>query len=404
MYSTVLNDFLNKTITDLKQGGRYKLEREIMGPQGAGVEVQGKRRLMFASNNYLGLANNSDVKTAAKSALEKYGYGLASVRFICGTQDIHRVLEQRLAAWLGVEDTILYSSTFMANLGFFASLSGEADGQDVIYSDEFNHASIIDALKLIKKDATVKRIYKHAAMTELERMLQEDAVKPYRFRIIATDGVFSMEGSLGLLSELTQLAQKYGALLFVDDAHGVGVLGSSGAGTPEFLGLKGKIDVLSGTFGKALGGALGGYIGGSQTLIDYLRQKSRTYMFSNSLPPMVVGATLAALDILEKNSLLLTTLRENTKYFRSQLQAANFTILAGEHPIVPVMLGEARAAQAMSQRLFESGLYVVGLWYPVVPEGQARLRLQVSAAHSKSDLDEAVNILSGVGKKLGLIG
>ncbi len=398
MYSKNLNENISEELKSLKDLGRFKVEREIDSPQGGTVQIGGKKVLMFASNNYLGLANDPELIAGAKEGLEKYGFGLSSVRFISGTESIHKVLERKLAEFLGVEDTILYSTNFMANLGFFASVTNEGFGSDtridVIYSDELNHASIIDAFKLCKKENVVKRIYPHGDTEALLKMLEEDKDKNFRHKIIVTDGVFSMEGYLAPLLRLKELADKYGALLFVDDAHAVGVLGSTGAGTPEHFGLQGKVDVISGTFGKALGGAVGGYIAGKKEMIEFLRQKSRTYIFSNSLPPSVVTASLKALELLNKKPELLKKVKDNTKYFRDEVKKLGFKVLEGEHPIVPVMLGDAKLTQEMSKKLLEHDLYVVGLWFPVVPEGTARLRFQISASHTKEQLDQALEILA----------
>lgn len=408
MYSKKITESIEKELENLKQAGKFKVEREIKGAQGAEVEIGNKKVLMFASNNYLGLANHPEIVKATKDALDKYGFGLSSVRFISGTETIHKQLEQKLAKFLGTEDAILYSTNFMSNLGFFATITNESFSDDlvlgvpsgtpstkytdVIYSDELNHASIIDAFKLCKKENVVKRIYPHGDMVALEQMLEEDKDKDYRFKIIVSDGVFSMEGYLADLPKLKELSEKYEALLFVDDAHAVGVLGSTGAGTPEHFGLHGKVDVLSGTFGKALGGAVGGYIAGNAEIVELLRQKSRTYLFSNSLPPSVVMATMKALDLLSPE--LLNKAKENAKYFREEVKKLGYEVLEGEHPIVPVMLGDAKKTQEMSKLLLEKGLFVVGLWFPVVPEGKARLRFQVSAAHTKEHLDKAIQILS----------
>jgi len=399
MYPSQLLQQIQQDLSNLKQSGKYKTERFLASPAGPEVELGGKKVLMFASNNYLGLANHPEIIAAAKAAADKYGYGLSSVRFICGTQTMHRELEKRLAQFLGVDDAILYSSCFMANLGFFATITNESFGAsvehvDAIYSDELNHASIIDAFKLVKKGAVEKRIYPHADLAALDKMLTDDADKNFRYRFIVSDGVFSMEGELAPLPELVNLAKKHQALLFVDDAHGTGVLGKTGAGSPEELGVHGQIDVLSGTLGKALGGALGGYIAGKQEIVDFLRQKSRTYLFSNSLPPAMVGASLKALDLLEQDRSLLKRVRENSQYFRARVSELGFKTLPGIHPIVPIMLGQAKVAQEMSQKLLEAGLYAVGLWFPVVPEGAARLRIQISAAHTREHLDAALAILA----------
>lgn len=415
MYSKKFTESIEKELENLKNLGKFKVEREIEGAQGAEVEMSGpavggvKRKvLMFASNNYLGLANHPEIVKAAQDALTKYGFGLSSVRFISGTETIHRILEKKLAEFLGTEDSILYSTNFMANLGFFASITNEmfgGDGKyiDAIYSDELNHASIIDAFKLCKKENTVKRIYPHGDVVTLEKFLEEDKDKGYRFKIIVTDGVFSMEGYLADLPKLKELSEKYGALLFVDDAHSVGVLGETGAGTAEHFGLKGQIDIISGTFGKALGGAVGGYVAGNKILVDLLRQKSRTYMFSNSVPPSVVIASLRALELLKEEPELLKKVIDNADYFRTEAKKLGFTVLDGKHPIVPVMLGDAAKTQEMSKKLLEKGLYVVGLWFPIVPEGAARLRFQISAAHSKDKIDQALKILGDVGKEMKII-
>ena len=407
MYTKKLQEDIGKELDSLKNAGKLKIEREIEGAQGPEVEINGKRVLMFASNNYLGLANHPEIVKSAKESMAKYGFGLSSVRFIAGTETIHRKLEKKLAEFLGTEDSILYSTNFMANLGFFASITNEALGNmehiDAIYSDELNHASIIDAFKLCKKENLVKRIYPHGDIAILEKMLEEDKEKNYRFKIIATDGVFSMEGYLANLPEILKLAEKHQALLFVDDAHSIGVLGKNGAGTPEYFNLQGKIDVLSGTFGKALGGAVGGYIAGKKYLIDLLRQKSRTYTFSNSLPPSVVIASMKALDLLKEEPELLKKVIGNSLYFRQEVKKLGFNVLEGNHPIVPVMLGDAALTQKMSKRLLEEGLYVVGLWFPVVPEGTARLRFQISAAHSQEQINKAMDILRKVGKELSIL-
>ena len=408
MYSKKLKENIEKELEKLRAQGKLKVERELEGAQGPEVEIAGKKVLMFASNNYLGLSNHPEIVKAAKEGLKKYGFGLSSVRFISGTETIHRILEKKLAEFLGVEDAILYSTNFMSNLGFFASLTNESlggDGKhmDAIYSDELNHASIIDAFKLCKKENVIKRIYPHGDITALEKMLEEDKEKGYRNKIIVTDGVFSMEGYLANLPGILKLAEKYEALLFVDDAHAVGVLGKTGAGTPEHFGLHGKIDVLSGTFGKALGGAVGGYIAGKKYLVDLLRQKSRTYMFSNSVPPSVIIASMRALDLLKEEPELLKKVKENADYFRTGAKKLGFEVLDGEHPIVPVMLGDAKITQAVSKKLLEKGLYVVGLWFPVVPEGTARLRFQISAAHTRKQIDRALQILAETGQEFALV-
>lgn len=408
MYSKNLSDDIKKDLEAIQTAGKFKKERDLSGPQGPRVVLGGKEYLMFASNNYLGLANHPRVLEGAKKAIETHGFGLSSVRFISGTQDIHRELEKKIAGFLGTEDAILYSTGFMANLGFFATITNEAFGAtepyvDVIYSDELNHASIIDALKMTRKGLVEKRVYKHSDIDTLRKMLEEDTNKNFRHRIIATDGVFSMEGDCARLPELVALAEEFEALLFVDDAHGVGVIGESGKGSAEETGVQGKIDVLSGTLGKALGGALGGYLAGPKDLIELMRQKSRSYLFSNSLPPAVVGASISALDILAENSELLYSVRVNSDYFREGALELGFDVLEGRHPIVPVMIGDAKLASEASKKLFEKGVYVTALSFPVVPEGEARLRFQVSAAHTRADLDEALLKLKEVGTEMGLI-
>ncbi len=400
-------ELVGRELARLKESQTFKYETAVEGPQGGVVTVGGKDVVMLASNNYLGLSNHSAIKKAAIDGIRRYGYGVASVRFLCGTQDIHLELEKKISKFVGCEDTILFSSCFAANEGFFASLVNEKFGmeqyKDVLYSDRLNHASIIDGQRLCKADAVDKKIYQHADMNDLERQLEEDKGKGYRFRIIVTDGVFSMEGDLAPLEAIVALARRYGALVFADDSHAIGVCGRSGRGTPEATGTLGKIDILTGTLGKAIGGAAGGYISGKKDLIAYLRQKSRPYTFSNSLPPSIVFGASAAFDILMKDRTIVTRLHDNTAYFRREIKALGFTILEGEHPIVPVMLGEAATAQAMSARLLKAGVYVKGLWFPVVPKGEARLRAQVSAAHTRKDLDRALDAFARVGKKMKVI-
>ncbi len=407
MYDPKLSTQIQKELENLKAAGKFKVEREIEGLQGPEVTLNGKKVLMFGSNNYLGLANHPEVVKAAHEGLDTEGYGLSSVRFISGTQTIHRELEQKLAKFLGTEDSILYSTNFMSNLGFFASIVNEPFGaeswKDAIYSDALNHASIIDSFKLCNRERVDKRIYPHKDLAALKKMLEEDKDKDYRNKFIVTDGVFSMEGDTADLASLVDVAKEHGALLFVDDAHGVGVLGATGRGTHEYTDTFGKIDVLSGTFGKALGGAVGGYVAGPKELTEFLRQKSRTYMFSNSVPPSVVMASIKALDILEKDPMLVEHAHENADLFRAGLENLGFKTLEGSHPIVPLMLGDAKIAQDMSKKLLEEGLYVVGLWFPVVPEGEARLRFQVSAAHSKEQLERALAIIEKVGKEMNII-
>ena len=406
MYSKELLNLINLEIKTLKDAGKYKDEAPLSSPQGSKVLVNGKKVLMFASNNYLGLSNNSEIIKSAKESMDLYGYGMSSVRFISGTTQLHIALEKKLSEFLQTEDTILFNSCYAANEAFFASLINQTDWKNkksVIYSDELNHASIIDGLKLVKKELFVKRIYPHNDLFALEGMLQEDEKEGYCIKIVVSDGVFSMEGELAQLEELVKLSEKYEALLFVDDSHGVGVCGLHGKGSPEEAGVLGKIDVLSGTLGKAFGGASGGYLSGKKEVIDFLRQKARPYIFSNSLPPMIVGASMKAIDLLNKNQELLQKSKQNTDYFRQEIKKAGFKIIESTHPIVPIIIGEAGLTQKMQKELLSNGLYLVGLWFPVVSEGQARLRVQISSAHTKKDLDEAINILISVGKKLGII-
>ncbi len=398
---------INEELKKLEATKTYKYEVPLQSPQGGVVKVNGRKLIMLASNNYLGLSNHPVVKKAAIQGIKKYGYGVASVRFICGTQDIHLELEKKISKFIGTEDTILFSSCFAANEGFFASLTNEKLGfenyKDVIYSDRLNHASIIDGQRLCRPETTDKKIYNHADMNDLERLLAEDMDKNYRFKIIATDGVFSMEGDLAPLNEIVDLAKKYNAFVFVDDSHAVGVCGETGRGTPEAKGVFGKIDILTGTLGKAIGGAAGGYISGKKDMIKYLRQKSRPYTFSNSLPPAIIFGAMAAFDLLMKDKSIVKRLHKNTFYFRNEIKKLGFKIIEGEHPIVPIMLGEASIAQDMSNALMKAGVYIKGLWFPVVPKGEARLRAQISAALSKKDIDNALDAFERVGKKMKVI-
>lgn len=400
-----LDSELNKS----REAKTYKYEVPVEGLQGGVVQAAGRSQVMLASNNYLGLANHPRIVEAARKGLEKYGYGLASVRFICGTQNIHLELEERIARFLGVESAILHSSCFAANEAFFTALVsadlGETDYRDVIYSDQLNHASIIDGIRLsrIAVKTTDLRAYKHNDVEQLKSWLSEDQAKDYRLSVIVTDGVFSMEGEYANLADFVDIAKRNDALLFVDESHSTGVLGATGRGTPEHCGVHGKIDVISGTLGKALGGAAGGFIAGKKVLVDYLRQKSRPYTFSNSLPPAIVCAAIEAINMLEEDNSLVEKLHQNTDYFRKEVQRLGFTILPGVHPIVPVMVGEASIAQDMSNLLLDEGVYVRGLWYPVVPKGEARLRVQISAAHEVEDLDRALSAFQKVGKKLGVV-
>ncbi len=402
-----LLELVSMELAGLESSHTYKHEVPMQSAQGGSVRVRGKNAVMLASNNYLGLSNHPLIRKAAIQGIKEYGYGVASVRFICGTQDIHLKLEKKIAKFLGVEDAVLFSSCWAANEAFFASITNEKMGveeyHDVIYSDRLNHASIIDGQRLCRPETTDRKIYRHADMEDLTRQLEEDKGKGYRLRIIASDGVFSMEGDLAPVDRLVDLAQRYGAVLFVDDSHAVGVCGKSGRGTPEAKGVHGKVDVLTGTLGKAIGGAAGGYIAGKKAMVDFMRQKARTYIFSNSLPPAIVFGASAAFDLLSRDRSLVKKVRENTEYFRKEIAALGYTVLAGEHPIVPVMLGEASLAQQMSDELLKAGVYIRGLWYPVVPKGEARLRAQISAALSTAEIDRALGAFKKVGKKLHVI-
>jgi len=391
----------------LEESKTYKYEVPLQSAQDGVVKVRGRKVVMLASNNYAGLSNHPKVKAAAIKGVKEYGYGVASVRFLCGTQDIHLKLEKKISRFLGTEDTILFSSCWAANEAFFASITNEKLGEetyrDVIYSDRLNHASIIDGQRLCKQETTDRKIYKHADMDDLLRQLEQDQNTGYRFRIIATDGVFSMEGDLAPLDRLVPIARQYKALLFVDDSHAVGVCGKTGRGTPEAKGVHGQVDVLTGTLGKAMGGAAGGYISGKKELIAFMRQKARTYIFSNSLPPAIVFGAGAAFDLLSKDRSFVHRLHENTAYFRKKIVELGFTILAGDHPIVPIMLAEAAVAQEMSVLLLKEGVYVRGLWFPVVPRGEARLRAQISAALTRKDLDRALAAFAKVGNKMNVL-
>jgi glycine C-acetyltransferase len=383
-----LIETLSNELRQMEAAGTMKLELELTGPQDAVVEVKGRGEIiMLTSNNYLGLANHPAIVEAAEKAERDYGYGLASVRFICGTQDIHKRLEARIATFFGTEDTILYGSCWNANEGLFQTVTTEEDG---IFSDELNHASIIDGIRLAK----AKRLrYRNLDLADLKRLLDEN---PVRNRLIMTDGVFSMEGSLAPLQELIQIARAYDAFLVVDESHGTGVLGERGRGTAEELGVFGEIDAYTSTLGKALGGSHGGFTTGPRELVEYLRQKSRTYLFSNSLPPAVVMGSLAAIDLLEKDPAPVRKLRENTMYFRKRAKENGLTIREGVHPIVPIIIGDTAKAISMSKKLLDRGVYVSGFGFPVVPQGQARLRCQISAAHEREHLDQAIEAITAV--------
>ncbi len=409
MNAEQLYNTLDAELDKLREAKTFKYEVPLESEQGGDVTVGGHRVVMLAANNYLGLSNHPRIKEAAHRGIDEWGYGLASVRFLCGTEPIHFELERRIAKFVGCEAAILHSSCFAANEAFFTALLandlGQTDYQDAIYSDQLNHASIIDGVRLCRAvvKQTVSRLYPNGDTARLRELLEEDRDKDYRIKIIATDGVFSMEGLLAPLPELVKIAREYGALLMVDESHATGALGRTGRGTPEELGVYGEIDVITGTFGKALGGASGGFIAGRGPLIEFLRQKSRPYTFSNTVPPPVVMGSIEAIDIIENDPSIVDRLHENTEYFRREIVRLGFEIIEGRHPIVPVMLGEAAVAQDMSQALLGEGVYIKGLWYPVVPKGEARLRAQISAAHTREDLDRALAAFDKVGKQLGVI-
>ena len=379
--------------TAMRAAGTYKTERVLDGPQRARIEVGGQTVLNMCANNYLGLANHPEVVAAARESLDRWGYGLASVRFICGTQQLHKDLEAKLSSFVGLEDTILYNSCWDANGGLFETILGP---EDAIVSDELNHASIIDGIRLCK----AKRLrYKTNDMADLRAKLTE--AKDSRHRLIATDGVFSMDGHLANLPAICELADEFDALVMVDDSHAVGFVGPHGRGTPEHFGVMDRVDILTGTLGKALGGASGGYTSGRRELVEWLRQRSRTYLFSNTVAPPVAAGALKALEMLEASTALRDTLAANTSFFREQMTARGFAILPGEHPIVPVMVGDAALATRMAEEMLAEGVYVIGFCYPVVPQGKARIRTQVSAAHSRADLEQAVAAFSAVRTRLG---
>jgi glycine C-acetyltransferase len=401
------NELFAAELKRLEDSNTFKYETALESAQGGVVKVRGKKVVMLASNNYLGMSNHPVVRKAAINGLAKYGYGLASVRFLTGTQTIHLDLEHSISKFLKTEDTILFSSSFAANVAFFSAITNEKLGyesyKDVIYSDRLNHASIIDGQRLCRAEVVDRKIYNHADVADLERQLEEDKSKDYRLRMIATDGVFSMEGDLAPLPRIVELAKRYGAMVFVDDAHGIGVCGKTGRGTAEEFGLLGQIDCIVGTLGKAIGGAAGGFISGSKEMVAYMRQKGRPYIFSNSLPPSIVLGSMAAFDLLRKDKSIVRRLHDNTAYFRSEIVKLGFKIIKGTHPIVPIMLGEASVAQEMSNQLLKAGVYIKGLWYPVVPKGEARLRAQVSAALSRADIDRSLDAFEKVGKKMKVI-
>ena len=397
MYATLQPD-LTQQLQEIKDAGLFKKERIITSPQGAEIETdEAGEVLNFCANNYLGLSSHPEVIRAAKDAIDTHGFGMSSVRFICGTQDIHKELEAKLAEFLGTEDTILYAAAFDANGGVFEPLFNE---QDAIISDALNHASIIDGVRLCKAQ---RYRYQHNDMADLEKQLQDAVAKGSRHRIIVTDGSFSMDGTIAQLDHICDLADKYQALVMVDECHSSGFLGRTGRGTHEMRGVMGRVDIITGTLGKALGGAMGGFTSGRKEIVDMLRQRSRPYLFSNTLAPNIVGASLRVLELLTESTALRDQLEENTTYFREQMTAAGFDITPGEHPIVPVMLYDAKLAQEFAARMLTEGIYVVGFYYPVVPQGKARIRVQLSAAHTRAHLDTAIAAFTKVGRELAVL-
>lgn len=392
------SSFVNRIAAELdeiKAAGLFKSERIISSPQGAEMQVNGKKVLNFCANNYLGLSSHPKVIAAAHQAIDARGYGMSSVRFICGTQDIHKELEQKIATFLGTEDTILYAAAFDANGGVFEPLFGE---QDAIISDELNHASIIDGVRLCKAQ---RYRYKHNNMADLEEQLK--AAQGARSRIIVTDGSFSMDGTIAQLDKICDLADRFDAIVMIDESHSSGFLGKTGRGTHEHCGVMGRIDIITGTLGKALGGASGGFTSGKKEIIEMLRQRSRPYLFSNSLAPSITGASIAVLDMLSETTELRDKLEYNTKYFRSKMTEAGFDIKPGEHPIVPIMLYDAVVAQNFAAKLLEEDIYVIGFFFPVVAKGQARIRVQLSAGHEQQHLDKAIAAFTKIGRELGVL-
>jgi glycine C-acetyltransferase len=396
MFATEVKKNLATQLEEIKKAGLYKDEWVILTPQGAEIRVKEGEVINFCANNYLGLANHPKIVGAAKKGLDDYGYGLSSVRFICGTQDIHKDLEGKIAEFLQTDDTILYSSCFDANGGLFETL---LDKECTIISDALNHASIIDGIRLCKAQ---RKVFQHGDMADLEAKLKES--EGSKITMIATDGVFSMDGDIAKLDEICDLADKYGALVMIDDCHATGFFGETGRGTPEYRGVMGRVDVITSTLGKALGGASGGFTTGRQEIIDTLRQRSRPYLFSNTVAPAVICGAMAVFDMLSETTELRDKLEENTKYFREKMTAGGFDIKPGVHPIVPIMLGDAKLAHDMARDSLADGIYVIGFSYPVVPKGEARIRVQISAAHEKEHLDRAIEVFTKVGKKLGVIG
>ena len=395
MYNSIKNRLIEE-LNEIKKNNRFKNERIIKSPQGPHIKIkENKKVLNFCSNNYLGLSSNETVIKNASKILKSHGFGLSSVRFICGTQDIHKELEKKISTFLGTEDTILYAAAFDANGGLFEPLFGQ---EDAIISDALNHASIIDGIRLCKAQ---RFRYMHNDMNDLEKQLI--SAKNCRSKIIVTDGVFSMDGTIAQLDKICDLAEKYDALVMIDECHSTGFMGPNGKGTHEELNVMDKVDIITGTLGKALGGASGGFTSGPKEIIEILRQKSRPYLFSNSVAPSIVGATLAVLDILKSNKSYINKLKQNTKLFRDEIKKIGFEIKPGNHPIIPIMLYDDYLAQKMANELLKIGIYVIGFFYPVVPKGQARIRVQITAAHSNSDIEKALSAFKKIGKKLKII-
>lgn len=395
MYDNVKKQ-LQDEINEIKDAGLFKEERVITTPQGAEIDTQqGGHVLNFCANNYLGLSSHEDVLEASKKTIDSHGFGLSSVRFICGTQDIHKELERKISDFLGLEDAILYAAAFDANGGLFEPL---LTAEDAIISDQLNHASIIDGIRLCKAQ---RFRYKHNDMSDLEEKLKE--ASGARRRMIATDGVFSMDGTIAQIDKICDLADKYDAMVMVDECHSTGFMGKTGRGTHEYRNAMGRVDIITGTFGKAMGGASGGFTAAHKEIVEILRQRSRPYLFSNTLAPNIVGATIKVIDVLSASTALRDKLERNTKRFRTEMTAAGFDILPGDHPIVPIMLYDAKLSQEMSARLLEQGIYVIGFYYPVVPKGQARIRVQISAGHEDEHIDKAITAFTNVGRELGVI-
>jgi glycine C-acetyltransferase len=393
-----LKPVLENELASIKEAGLFKKERIIISPQGADIKIDGGKEVInFCANNYLGLSSHPRVIEAAKRAIDTHGFGMSSVRFICGTQDIHKELERKISEFLHMEDTILYAAAFDANGGVFEPLLG---AEDAIISDELNHASIIDGVRLCK---AMRYRYKHNDMADLEKQLQDAKAAGAKQILIVTDGAFSMDGTIAQLDKICDLADKYEALVMTDECHSTGFLGKTGRGVPEYCGVMDRVDIITGTLGKALGGASGGFTSGKKEIIEMLRQRSRPYLFSNTLAPSIVGASIEVFNMLSETTALRDKLEQNTKYFRSEMTKAGFDIKPGEHPIVPIMLYEASLAQKFAEKLLEKGIYVIGFFFPVVPKGKARIRVQLSAAHEKHHLDKAITAFTEVGKELGVL-